>query len=313
MTRRIAIIAASTLLALSACSETDDTAADAGQDGGADDAVAEDTGLDLTPDPSCTDDSWLVQIFGSVLGADGMPLQSIAKAQTCIRSATGLLTCLRPADTTADGSFTVTVPENVRCMARATMRTLVPLTDSTTSYCELEIGEASGRLTIDEPIVVFPTERPASLNDIGDGTVSRTVTYPSTLEVDLTPDALSAGGSRDPYLETSAAQVAPAADGTCFATEGIQWIDFFGFSPEADVDGGAFAARFPNTTGLAPGTAVDLYVLGGLDSTDAEGERIEEGVWHRAGTGTVGESGLIEFDSDNGLSALTWAGLAVAQ
>lgn len=65
--------------------------------------------------------------------------------------------------------------------------------------------------------------------------------------------------------------------------------------------------RFPNTTGLAAGTAVDLMALGNMGTTTL----IDAGTWGAIGTGRVSDDGMyVESDPavDSGLITLGWIG-----
>ncbi len=70
--------------------------------------------------------------------------------------------------------------------------------------------------------------------------------------------------------------------------------------------------RFPNTTQLAPGTAVELMALGNMGTTTVIGA----GIWGPVGTGRVSADGAyVQSDpaEDSGLITLGWIGYRLAQ
>jgi hypothetical protein len=64
---------------------------------------------------------------------------------------------------------------------------------------------------------------------------------------------------------------------------------------------------FPNETGLAPGTAVDIYILGGIHPQEVG---LVEGEWARSVGATVSADGTrIQTAPTEGISYLTWIGV----
>ncbi len=256
--------------------------------------------VDTTPDPACIAD-WRVFYEGFVTDPGLNPL--FAKAQLCVRNPQDLLVCLAPADADAsDGFFSIAVPENNRCVAEATMRSLVPGADSSTFYCHIE-GEASEPIVrLDFPVVIHPTERATTLPPEGDTTASRTVVFGDGLEIDVVPDDFFAS-----YERLAANEVDPSD--LCFLEGKDEPMAVYAFSPEGDIDGAGFPVRLPNTKGLAAGAIVDLYVLGGLSCTLADGTALAEAEWAQFGTGTVTEDGsMIASDPGSNLPCVNWMG-----
>lgn len=257
-------------------------------------------GVDRAADPACTG-AWVVGVEGRVETPSGEGIAG-ARTQICVVPVGGELLCLAPPTTDASGAFQAAVAEpSARCAARMTLRVLLPGSINATSYCELELAPSDGVLTLADPIVVFPVERPACLPPEGDETEPRTITLADGLElVDLRPE------QTNDYDELAAGR--HDLSGHCLLARAPAggFLGAYGFRPEVDVLGGV-AVRIPNTTGLAPDTSVDLYVLGGLATSLADGTHVEEGEWARFGTGTVSADGA-RIDSDRGalLTALTW-------
>jgi hypothetical protein len=94
------------------------------------------------------------------------------------------------------------------------------------------------------------------------------------------------------------------ANDFCFLDEDLDGL--CAFSPEFDLPTGeSYAVSIPNNTGLADGAMVDLYVLGGLSCTLADGSHVTEGELVSFGTGTV--SGDV-IESNNGVPCVGWLG-----
>lgn len=258
-------------------------------------------GLDRTPDPSCTG-AWTVGVEGRVETPTGEGIAG-ARTQICVVPVGGELLCLVPPTTDASGAFEAAVTEpSARCVERMTMRVLLPGSINATSYCELELAPSDGVLTLADPIVIFPVERPACLPPEGDETEPRTITLADGLElVDLRPEQI-----RD-YDELAAGRHDPSGHCLLARAPAGGFLGAYGFRPEVDVLGGGVAVRIPNATGLAPGTTVELWVLGGLATSLADGTHVEEGEWARIGAGTVSADGArVESDPGARLTALTW-------
>lgn len=258
------------------------------------------SGIDRTPDPGCTG-RWVVGVEGRVEDPSGVAMAG-ARTQICVLPVGGSLVCLLPPTTDASGAFEAVVTDPaVRCAERITMRVLLPSSTNATTYCELELAPTDAVVTLADPVVVFGVERPACLPPEGDLAEPRTITLADGLElVDLRPEQI-----RD-YDELAAAP--HDVNGQCISGRAPAggFLGAYGFRPETDVDGGV-AVRIPNATGLAAGTSVDLYLLGGLDSHLADGTAVEEGEWARFGTGTVSEDGrVIESDPGTRLTVLNW-------
>lgn len=270
---------------------------DDGGDGDAGEAIAE-----------CEQVAPTTSVSGRVLDEAGNPLGGAA-AQMCVRlEISDRLICLAPALSDDDGRFEVSIPVAAQCASEATMRVLEPQADRATVYCHVALDEAGGALALEEPYTLVATTPASELPEYGDADAERTVIFDGGLEVDVTPAELS--GGEDAYAELAAVLVDPAAVDVCFVGDSGVFA-LWAFSPESNVDAAPFAARFPNSTGLAPGTGVDLYVLGGLATTAMTREPLREGEWLRFSTATVSDDGA-QIVAERGVPATTWVGLAVS-
>jgi hypothetical protein len=258
---------------------------------------------DTTPDPSCPA-AWVVFMEGFVYDDDGQGVAG-AKAQVCVRNPADRLLCLTPSDTESDGFFRVLLPPNARCVSEATLRSLKPGADSSTTYCHAAAPQGQPVITLSEPLVLFDTERAVELPPAGDGGAQREVVFADGLALDVIPDNFFGGG--DGYDGLAVRKLSPG--GLCFLEGQPTPEAVYAFSPEGDIDGEGFPVRIPNEANKAPGSQVQLYVLGGLGCTLTDGTILEEASWHNFGTATVSADGTtIESDEGSSLPCLTWFG-----
>jgi hypothetical protein len=127
------------------------------------------------------------------------------------------------------------------------------------------------------------------------------------LEIDIVPDRYTSL-NLDPadYALLAATRLDDVASEQCFLA-GVPALDgLYAFSPEADVDGASFPMRIPNTTGLAAGTSVSLFVLGGLNTfIPPDDFQVHEAEWFEYGNGSVSAGGdVIEAE----LPYFSWFG-----
>ncbi|MGE0790831.1 MAG: hypothetical protein AB7S26_34470 [Sandaracinaceae bacterium] len=304
-------------LLLVACDPASDP--DAGTDASVD-AGAMDAGTDASPpgcdagadpfsceslerDPSCgAAGAWVVGVSGQVVDDTGAPIEG-AFTQLCLRSyPDDALTCLAPPMTAVDGSFAIVIPEAFRCLSRAVMRVLAPTRPLGTTYCPVEFAAGTeGIVALDDPFVLYAVSPPAGLPDPGDLTMPREIAFADGLKMTFAPDDLSL--STD-YADLASGVVGPSAT-ECFAAPGA--LDgAYVFWPETSIEGGT-PVSIPNTGALAPGTVVDLFVLGGLQIYLLDGTLLEEAELATIGTATVSTDGA-SIDSDVGtlVPALNW-------
>lgn len=324
------MIAAGAAFVLAACGGDSDVAtdvgaelADAGGDtvdtGGAGDVTADsvdadaasdtvaDAPIDTTPDPACEVD-WVVFVEGSAVTDEGEPAVD-ASAQLCVRigATDGNLVCLRPEPTDAAGEFAIVVPESARCAGGGSMHvydydgTVAPM------YCHVETANVGGTLVIGEPTVLFETDAVAELPPWGDPTVARAITFPGGLQIaEFVPRSLGFLFTEVEYANLGARRVDPNAEGLCFLTAPVDAL--WAFRVEADVKG-SFGIRVPNEQEYPSGAAVDLYVLGGIETTLPGGAPLAETEWKLYGQGAVTDDGAWIVGD---LPAFTWFGYALA-
>ena len=295
---------------------------DSDNDGKGDKCDDDTTTMDPAAPPraeDCINHPWLWKVRGTVslAGSEGsssaQPPEN-AKIGLCVTSADGNYTCQRPVDSDASGAFEVEISSSHRCLAKAAIRVFSPQQKSTTFYQELELpelvaGSNDPVFAISDAIVIYDTA-PATVPTIGSETNSYTVEFEDGLEMDVIPAHFSS--LIGPVSGLRSIRVAGSASGLQFAKGASDFEGFYGFWPETDVkdsSGGpaGFMLRIPNTTNLADGTRVDFYVVGGLSSHLYNGEKLAEGAWEKAGTGTV-DGDTIVWDAGGGLPCLTWLG-----
>ena len=283
-------VSASAWLWLAACEPTDD----------ARDATSRDATTQADAETTCVA-SEVASVLGRVIDERGSPIAS-ARPQLCLRLAIdGRLVCLEPPFTDDTGRFVLEVPSELRCIDRGVMRVLVSGGPYATSYCPLEPTRAiEGTLTLDSPIELTAVAR-VPLPPRGDPAVSREVVLGDVLAVEVVPDRL---GSESDYARLGAARVVPAR--SC-VPEARALDGLIAMTPEGRVDG-AFRVL---ASGLAEGTRVELFVIGGLDTRLPDGSIVEEGSLVRLGEGRVDVDGTITPEPTVLLPQLGWLGWSV--
>lgn len=265
------------------------------------DAGPADTGIDLTPDPTCQG-TWVVLVNGRLTTESGGGIE--AKAQVCIRiNPSNNQLCLRPADSDSNGDFTVTVPLEARCTNSMVMRAVKPLTSYAASYCDVPVSASSGSvLNLPEEVALYETTMATTLPPEGQGDQARSVVFADGLEMDVTPDEF-----RGDYSMIGSKRIGATDPRPCFLPQGENYDGVIALAPEEDVVDVAFPVRIPNDTGLAPGATVDLFVLGGLScKLVGSDEQLEEGLWHNYGTATVNGAGT--FIEGGDVPCFNWFG-----
>ena len=285
-----------------------------------------DGGVDFTRDPTCpAQASWITTVSGKVTDEMGNPLKD-AWAQLCLIACESDLTtgardcsstisvCLPPADSIADGTFEVLVPEANRCLLEMTMRNLKYGEDRATMYCHLDLDGAASAYNVNESLVLYPTVPATNLPAEGDKEMSRTVEFADGLSLTLAPNNYYGD-----YELLAAAPVSP--ENLCFVDDPSTIDALYAFSPEgtAAVDFSNNSIKeigvklpVPANSMASPGDKYKLYVLGGLGCPDPQSMEpgsnfIKEGDWELFSTGTVDMSGtIIESESGAGLPCLTW-------
>jgi len=254
-------------------------------------------------------------VTGIVQDDKGAPVDG-AKAQLCARSARdGGTVCLAPVDTAANGSFTLSVPADHNCMYESVMRALVPNQSYSTAYCTIS-GDAltatGGTMDLSStPIILRATTAATTApdNDAYDWGVPYTVVFDDGLEIDITADWFFNGAVG---IKSIAATYIDGTDHLCNGAAIVGAPGTWAISPEGDALLTRFPARIPDKLGLADGTAVNLYIQGGIGHTIQIGDEKTDvfiGAWHHFACATV-EGGVITLEGEDGIPALGWLSYA---
>jgi hypothetical protein len=215
-----------------------------------------------------------------------------------------------PATTDADGVYTVEVPEDLRCLERVAIRVLLSKQPRAISYCSIDPhGGPALRLT--EPSVLPFTTPAIELPPRGDDDEVRTVVLDGGLALEVKPSLYR--GSTGRYEEFSGRRIPTDSVGLC--GEATTFEGLYAFSPEHRVEAPGYALRIPNETGLAAGTRVELFVLGGLDcKLYGATSQLEEVEWGKFGEAEVSSDGTtLVADEGSGLPCFTWLGYRVKE
>lgn len=294
-------------LMLMGCSdpeENDNGEADAtGDSGGTIDATVLDLSTDLTRPVSCDTGPWVATIQGLVVDNAGTGIGA-AKVQLCARMQdSGTLRCITPVDTGDDGVFGIVIPDETRCMEKAALRVMLPVSDYATTYYIVDLPDDEAEVELTDDLVLFPTTTATILPEEGDGSQERTVVYADGLEIDVTPDDVFLGG--DGYPTMAASFWAPSTSGFYFLEDHTDALGVYAFSPEGNVGTTTFPIRIPNNGFLTADQCADLHVLGGLNCALSDGEVLEEGELVQFGIGQV-EGDFIEAEGNYGLPCFTF-------
>lgn len=250
---------------------------------------------DLTPDPTCAA-RWVVGVRGSIEEEGGTPVEA-GRAQLCVRlSPSEALACLSPPISDAEGRFTIVAPTFARCMSSAAMRVLAPGQPFATTYCHVELGASGAVVDLDAPFVLHRVSA-AIAPARGEGASEREIGLPGGLFLTLAPDALPEPSN---YAELAGARVASGLP----CGVGGDAIAVWALAPEVSVSGGA-ALRIEDGLGLAPGTEVELLVLGGLETRLEDGTLVPEAELAVFGTGMVSIDGA-RIETSARLPYLSW-------
>ena len=250
------------------------------------------------------------QVRGWVVDEVGEPMPG-ARVQLCVREyESGTLVCLTPKKTKSEGFFEIPVTESARCMSSATLRTLVPNVAFAPIYCHgnLDQDTGDGVLRITEPLTLYQTRPAVSIADAEEEGLS-IVSLIGEIQLTLNPENLY-GPTID---EIGGRPLSPSSPGLCFlnhSEEGPQVDGVIAFAPEGDITRDTAQITIPNDMDYAPGSQVQLYVLGNLDcSIEGEVEPLEEGDWVPTTIATVDEGGLrIQTEVGSGIPCLSWLG-----
>lgn len=263
-------------------------------------------------DDGCAGGSIVNEVNGKVLDEHGAAVEG-AKAQSCIFApGEGNAVCLQPVDTGADGTFSTTLPDSTTCAADITLRVLrlgpAGPAKSSVGYCVFDVSELEGGVLdlAANPVLLHETFEPDSLEQV-DAELWR-AEWDAGLMIDVNP-AIWFNGALG--IDPIAARWVEIDDPSAFCMpEALANVSgAWAISPEGDVNGGTFAATIQDKEGLADGTAVTLYTMGGIGTTFVNGDHIPEGKWEAFGTSTV-QGGEISVSGDDGLPTLGWIAYA---
>ena len=250
-------------------------------------------GAGAAKETACDGGHELKSVSGTLHDEGGAPVV-VGLAQTCLRVAKGKAVCVKPEAVAPDGSFTLAVPDAMQCVAKAVLR--VRATSAATLYC---VVDGPPQIAFDPPLALAKIPPATSLPPEGDTTAMRAITFDDGLTIEATPDSLlSPNGA---YADIGGRRTTP--DGRCFPGGPVEGA--YAFHPEMNVSGATGKIRIPNTTHLAPGTEVDLLVMGGLSCTRPDGSSIEEGTTDAFATAKVDPTGAF-LEGGTGLPCLTW-------
>ncbi len=265
----------------------------------------------------CSNGTWLEEVRGWVVDDQGSALAG-AKVQFCVdisaeNGGEGSKICLMPATSGDDGYFKVSVPQNARCMKKAAIRSLVPSQKRATTYCHGDLSSVmdSGILRLNDPLVLYAISPATILPTAEDMNASYEVAFEDQLSLSIVPSQLY----NLSYDKLGSRFVPLDAPGLCFLdTESKMMLDgLYALYPEDDLVDGVASIKVPNVKAHPVDTAIDFYVVGGLDCSLSQDQSVAEGDWQKVATGKVDASGeWIVSDEMNGLPCLTWFGYGKA-
>lgn len=315
--RRVGLLCAGVLsFGLGACT----TPADPVDAGGTADAGAQDAGQTqvdagpevdagpaMRPDSCPAEAAWFERISGETTH-DGAVLDGTL-VQMCVHTASGEFLCLQPEDIDAEGRYAISILPQARCMTQNAARVFHPTADVSALYCEMPVPTDMTRLEFDPVMPLFSTERIENAPTLTDVDADVTVATPSGIELTFKPSTLFFGDAdraTTKLAALAAARVAPSALPDCAKHGTANLTDVFVFSPETNLRGDTpVSARLPNTTGIAAGGAVAVWMQGGLGCKMLDDTPVAEAAWVRLPDAVVSADGtMVELDADVGLSCL---------
>ena len=282
---------------LAACGsdESSGDSGDAGPDTGAGDKDAT---------SSCTT---VTSVSGSVIGENSAPIAGV-QFVLCVYDDDSAW-CLNPESSNSRGEFSTNMLGGSACLYSAsyhlgpTSRLLTPL------YCRVDVssGGAIRTLAPDRLVSVDNCAR----DDLGDANSLHTVSAPDGIAMEVVPAGILLV---DFAYEDLRLRRWNSADWgwPCFIDAENVPQALAVFAPEIGVIAGATDALhvlFPNDAGLAAGTVVDLYALGGAATLNWNGDIVGEGLWEIVGEAEVTSDGsTIRTRPGAGLPFGTWVG-----
>ncbi len=310
------LIACGLLVAACGSDEADSNngSPDAGQDVVQDDVQADSPSSDAPSETTsdvaqeagpCTDVS---SVSGSVVDESDAALAGVGLV-LCIYQEGGTAKCLNPTKSSSAGTFKVDMPGGSACLQSASYQ--LKADDLTVSplYCPVDVA-AGGAITTPGPDRLVSV--PACTRDpLGAETDAHEVTAPDGMSMTVVPGGVWLFDFA--YEDLRIMRWDAAEWGwPCFIDASNAPDDLAVFAPEIEVQPDAKDAihvSFPNDAGLAAGTVVDLYGLGGAATSGWDGEDVHEGAWEVIGEAVVSSDGArIETRPGEGLPFATWVG-----
>jgi hypothetical protein len=306
-------------LLVSACGSDDadsnNGTPDAGQDVAQDDVQADtpspdappsDTGNDVTSEAGpCTD---VTSVSGSVIDESDAAYGGVGLV-LCIYQQGGIAKCLSPTKSSAAGTFDVDMPGDSTCLESASYQLRADDLAVTPLYCPVDVT-GGGAITTPGPDRLVSV--PACTRDpLGAEADAHEVTAPDGVSMTVVPGGLWLFDFAYEDLRLRRWD-ATKWGWPCFVDPSNAPEDLAVFAPEMEVRPDAKDAvhvSFPNEAGLAAGTVVDLYGLGGAATSLWDGEDVHEGAWEIIGEAQVSSDGArIETRPGEGLPFATWVG-----
>jgi hypothetical protein len=254
--------------------------------------------------PADCSHTWVAGATGRVVDSSGNRITGATISYCVYRGETG--TCLAPATSGKGGWYTLLVPPEHRCVSDLAVRVFVPkernlrLADT---YCAPALAPQQAVLEAPDHVMLqlfAPTSQPK----VADPKVARDFVFRDGLTLTITPDDLVEYDSVDAL---SAGPVDLSLPG-CAAREPLDALWAFGPEINVRILGGGKKVPFKlPAKGLADGTVVDLFLLGGTGTMIDETRSAPEAKYVKYGTGKV-VAGMVVPDAGSELPALTAVG-----
>jgi hypothetical protein len=249
------------------------------------------------------------RIMGKVVDENGEPIPSLF-VQPC--TYTAQLELCHKATTDEDGNWTVNFSPAKKDLIGIHVRFVTNDYTPTACYWNMEdLNFVENEIVFTEPFIVF--DQGESYADIDFGISETTVVEGSGLKFAVEADEWFPGIFEPVSICIERFPLEEYVP--CFLDEGDLPDAVFSMTPDwlSFSTPGGIEATFENTEGLAPGSQVNFFVLGTLDTQiiPLEGDPIHlhTGDWHNLGTGTVSDDGsVITTDPGSGLPGIGWVG-----
>jgi hypothetical protein len=229
----------------------------------------------------------------------------------CLTTSKGKSLCLRPKFTNDQGQFLVSIADAYQCVKDAAIRFVHLGSTKASMFCPVKPnGSTSGDFT--KGITLFDTVLAHNIPSRTSDDNTYQVNFDHGLKLTVTPSTFSEGA--DLYDELSLRFISPTeAPNFCFLNKSedpSDYLGFFGFYPETDIENDGAIIELENNYNLNSGQEVELWVLGSIHCSLPAGGKIHEGHWDVVGVGTVNlDATKISFPTNVKLPCLNWMGL----